>query len=170
MEKIKIHFKKKLLLLALISLGLISNAQKSSLSVSPIIGLTMPILESGIGFHIGINPAFSLSPRLSVEGQISYSYTNISSSFLSGNQGSDNSILSLIGGRLYLNSEEKTVRFYLSYLLGGMYRIEEINGIKNEGEFGIGFSGGFFLEWNKFLAGISGDTSDNIVLKIGYVF
>lgn len=166
----KYYFKKSLLFFLLLVFGLSVHAQKDNLKVSPNLGVTTPILDGGIGFHLGINPAYTLSPRFSVEGQVSYLYTKINGSFLSGNEGRSNSINTLVGGRLYLNSEEKRNRFYLNLLFGGNYNKEEINDVKLDGAFDFGFSGGGFFEINKFLIGVSYDTPQNFILKVGYVF
>ncbi len=163
----KTQIRKSLIFFAIISFGVISNAQKSNFMTSSTIGVASPILDGGIGLHIGINPSYSLSNKFSLEGQVSYFHTKISSSFLSGNTGSVNSINTLAGGRLYLNSEERTNRFYLNLLVGGNYYKEKRNGFKKDGEINVGFSTGAFFELNKFLIGLSYDTPQNLILKIG---
>ncbi len=162
--------KKCALILTLLSFGLLTNAQKGNLSGSPIIGVSKPIFDSGLGFHIGVNPSYSLSSNFSLEGQLSYSYTEITSSFLSGKTGQSNSTNILMGGRLYLNSEERPNRFYLNLLVGGNYIKEEGNGVKYDGEINMGISSGGFFELGKFLIGLSYETPQNLILKIGYVF
>ena len=158
---------KSLFLFAILSYGLIVTAQEDRFSTSATIGVTSPILDSGIGFHIGMNPSYSLSSLFSLEGQVSYLYTKTSSSFLSGNKKLSNSINTLAGGRLYLNSEERTNRFYVNLLFGVNYNKEGLNGIKRDGEINAGFSSGAFFELNKFLIGLSYDTPQNLILKVG---
>lgn len=154
----------------ILSFGQMAYAQKSNFSTLPTIGVTTRILDNGLGYHIGINPSYLLSPKVSIEGQVSYLYTKITSSFLSGKERKSQSINTLAGGRLYLNSEKRINRFYLNLLIGLNYNKEEFNNVKQSGEFGVGLSGGGFLEFNKFVVGLSYDTPQNLVLKAGYVF
>ncbi len=146
------------------------NAQNNSFAFSPNTGVSTPLLEEGIGFHIGLNPTYSLTQHLALEGQVSYVHTNIKSAFISGRSGSANSFNLLAGARFYLNSEDKKVRPYINLLLGGMYNDEEKEGLNLEPEFGIGLSAGTFVEINKLIAGISYDTPGNIIFKVGYRF
>jgi len=166
----KYAIKKYILIFVLLLFTFSIKAQKNNFSSSANIGISTPILDNGIGFHIGLNPAYALHSHFSVEGQISYAYTKISGSFLSGNEGNISSINALAGGRLYFNAEEKTTRFYLNFLLGGNYNVEAIDNIDKGGEFGMGFSGGVFCEWNNLLVGAAYETPQNVVLKIGYIF
>lgn len=156
--------------LILLSLGLSVQAQTNSFSVASTIGVTTPILDNGIGLHIGINPSYVLSPNLSMEGQISYLYTSIGATFLSGKEGNSNALNVLAGGRWYLSPAEPTKRFYLNLLLGVNYNTEEVNEVKNDGELSFGYSAGAFYEFNQFLIGLSYDTPQNIVLQVGCVF
>ncbi|MGB1204021.1 MAG: hypothetical protein ACPG5B_00155 [Chitinophagales bacterium] len=162
--------KKYCLIFTLFLLTFSIKAQQNNFSSSANIGISTPILDNGIGFHIGLNPAYALHSHFSVEGQISYSYTKISGTFLSGNKGNISSINTLVGGRLYFNSEEKAARFYINFLLGGNYKAKTINNIDKGGEFGMSFSGGGYCEWNNLLIGAAYETPQNVVLKIGYVF
>ena len=162
--------KKCFILYLLLSFGLMAAAQKGSFTTTSTIGLATPILDSGIGLHLGINPSYVLSPHFSIEGQISYASTKIRSSFLSGAEGHSNSVNTLAGGRLYLSSIEKKNRFYVNALIGLNYNKEEKNGLKRDGEFNVGSSIGAYLELNKFLLGLSFETPENLVLKVGYIF
>ena len=159
-----------LVLLMILYFGRITYAQKSHFSTLSTIGVTTRLLDSGLGYHMGMNPTYLLSSKVSIEGQISYLYTKITSSFLSGKERKSQSINTLAGGRFYLNSEERTNRFYLNLLIGLNYNKEEFNNVKQSGEFGVGLSGGGFFEFNKFVIGLSYDTPQNLVLKAGYVF
>lgn len=162
--------KKYILILTLLSFVMFANAQKGDFAIAPTIGVTTPILDGGIGFHIGVNPSYSILPSFSIESQLSYLYTKISSSFISGKTGMSNSVNILLGGRQYLNSNEKTTRFYLNLLVGGNYNKQKLNGESYEGEFNFGISAGGFFEFNKFLIGLSYETPQNFILKMGYVF
>lgn len=164
-----ICFKKKLLLSVLLFLGIYANAQNEEFLVSPNIGITTPILDNGLGMHLGINSAYLFSSYVAVEGQISYLHTRLSATFLSGKEGNNNSINVLVGGRLYLNSEEKTNRFYFNLLAGGYYEKEKFeNNVSRK--IAIGFSSGVYLQLKKILLGLSFDTPQNLIFKIGYQF
>ncbi|MFK7933937.1 MAG: hypothetical protein AB8G22_10540 [Saprospiraceae bacterium] len=166
----KIAFKRFFVILILLSVGKLLPAQDTNFSTSTTVGITTPILDNGSGFHIGVNPAYSVSPRFSLEGQVSYLYTKINGSFISGNQGKSNAVNTLVGGRLYLSSEERPNRLYINLLVGGNYNNEEIDGRANGGEFSGGFSVGGYVAFRKILLGLSYDTPQNLILKVGYVF
>ncbi len=80
------------------SISAYTYAQQSPFSTSATVGLTSPLLDNGLGIHLGVNPAYALLPHVAVEGQLSYLYTNISGSFLSGNTGHYHAVNSLAGG------------------------------------------------------------------------
>lgn len=163
---------KKSILFFAIVMGLTSqaNAQQKKLLVQPTIGVTAPILDGGIGFHLGVNPSIRITQRFSIEGQVSYMNSQITSSFLSGNVGSINSINTLAGGRWYLNDEEKTTRFFVNLLGGLNYFNEKIDNRADRDQYDVGASVGGFVELNKILIGLSYETPQNVVLKLGYSF
>lgn len=154
----------------LLFLILAAQANDQKLSTLATIGVSTPILDNGTGVLIGINPSYTLTPNLSIESQVSYSYTFISSTFLSGNQGKSHGINVLVGGRLYLNSSEKINRFYVNLLIGGNYFQEQINGLIRNPELGIGVSAGVFYHRGKFVIGLSSESPENLTLKLGYSF
>lgn len=162
--------KKLLIFLIMVGFVIHTKAQDRKFSTLTTIGITAPILDNGIGFHLGLNPYLRITERLSAEGQISYIYTKTSSSFLSGNTGSINSINTLVGGRFYLNSEDKKTRFFFNLLAGLNYRKEEENDIAKDAELNLGFSGGLFMDLSKITLGLTYDTPQNLVLKLGYSF
>lgn len=145
------------------------NAQVDKFSIEPTIGLTTPILDNGLGFHIGINPSVRLTQKLSAEGQISYIHGR-ANSFLSGNVNVVNSVNTLLGGRFYLNSEDKKTRFFFNLLTGLNYNNEKKNNTSSEGEFQLGFAGGAYININRVIIGVSYDTPQNLILKLGFSF
>ncbi|MFK8009285.1 MAG: hypothetical protein AB8H03_23190 [Saprospiraceae bacterium] len=153
------------LTLFFLSLCLTTIAQKRNFSISPTIGLNIPILDNGSGFHIGINPAFSVSSRFAIECQFSYAYVKVNDSFISGESGSQENFNALLGGRFYLLSDKKKIRPYFNLLLGGT-----LNRETDYEEYLLGVSTGFFVDFNRLLAGLSFETPGNIILKIGYAF
>ncbi|MCI4671590.1 MAG: hypothetical protein MRZ79_25835 [Bacteroidia bacterium] len=164
------QLKKLILLIGLLSLGLCAQAQDKKFSTAATMGITTPFLDNGIGLHLGLNPAYRLTARLTAEGQLSYLYTDVNSSFLSGDETTGNAVNALAGGRLYLNKEKKKNRFYLNCLLGLNYNKEEANGVSRAGEFSPGLSTGAYAQLNKILIGLSYDTPQNFVLRFGWIF
>jgi hypothetical protein len=164
--------KMKNLLLFLIMVGFVNyaKAQDQKFSALATIGVSSPILDNGIGFHLGLNPCLRLTERISAEGQISYIYSKIGSSFLKGEQGYFNSINTLAGGRLYFNSGEKKNRFFFNLLVGLNYKKEEENNIEKDGEANLGFSSGVFMDLSRITLGLTYDTPQNLILKLGYSF
>ncbi|MEZ4983606.1 MAG: hypothetical protein R2795_00970 [Saprospiraceae bacterium] len=162
----------KNLLICLIIVGFVihTNAQDQKISTLATVGVTSPILDSGLGFHVGINPSFRVSEKFSGEGQISYMYTRIKSSFLSGDTGFVSTVNTLVGGRYYLSTEDKETRFFLNFLIGINYINEEENGIEKDGELNVGLSAGSFVDFNGIIIGLTYDTPQNMVLKVGYSF
>lgn len=140
-------------------------AQDEEFYTSPTIGLNIPILDNGIGFHIGVNPTFPISSFISVESQLSFGYVKNSGTFLTGESSTQSNVNALLGGRLYLLSKERKVRPYLNLLLGGMYNSEA-----DFKEYAIGGSAGGFIEINKLLFGAAVETPGNFIFKTGYIF
>ena len=58
-------------------LGFTAIAQKRSFSISPTIGINFPLLDKGLGFHISLNTAYTLSSRFTIESQLSYAFMEI---------------------------------------------------------------------------------------------
>jgi len=153
--------------------GTFANAQTNDFSITATVGVGTPILDNGIGWHIGVNPGFSVSEYFAVEAQVSYFNTKITGSFLSGDTGKAHAVNGLIGPRLYFTPQDAKVRPYINGLIGGLYNREikeRIGGTSTISEFDIGFSGGAFVEIDKFVVGLSYDTPQNLILKVGYSF
>ncbi|RMG72612.1 MAG: hypothetical protein D6722_05155 [Bacteroidetes bacterium] len=144
------------------------QAQDRAFSTTLQAGLANPLLDNGIGFHVGVNPTYALEPVFSLEGQLSYAYTRVNSSFISGDQGHAHALNALAGGRLYIAPAHSQLRPYLSLLLGVYRGQETINGVQETATWGLGFSGGAYFQWRRMVAGLSFDTPQNIILKVGY--
>jgi hypothetical protein len=147
-----------------------SRAQEKSFSITPTIGIGALLLEDGLGFHIGLNPHYSLTNHFGIEGQVSFIRTQIKSAFVSGRSGTANTINTLLGARFYFNAPGKKVRPYINLLIGGMYNDEEKEGLDLDPEFGLGLSAGTFVEINEFVLGVSFDTPSHLIFKAGYRF
>ena len=161
----------KKLLFFLIVVGFVNQAkaQDRKFSTLTTVGITSPILDNGIGFHLGLNPNLRLTGRLSAEGQISYIYNNIDSFFLTGYYGSTNHINLLCGGRFYMNSAENINRFFINLLLGLNYEREDRSDREIREEYRLGFAFGGYYQYKKLNFGLTYDTH-HIVLKCGYSF
>ena len=149
--------------------GLSANAQKGESFITPNIGVTTLLLSEAIGVHIGVNPSYAVSSHFSIEGQVSYSYTRINGAFISGARGLINSFNALAGGRLYFIQEDKSVRPYINLLIGANQFRELSETLKETRGFKIGFSAGAYVEIQKFLLGVSLDSPENFIFKVGYV-
>ena len=160
---------KKITLLFL-SFSLVNNiiAQNNSFEKLVTVGISQPILNNGTGFHFGFNPSFELTKSFSLDGQLSYIYTNIDSYFLSGDYGRSNDINLLIGSRFYLNSSENKNRFFINFLLGLNYEKDDRLGREIREEYRLGFSIGGYYRFKKINFGLTYD-SHHIVLKCGYL-
>lgn len=144
------------------------NAQKCDFSISPMLGVSTPLLDGGTGVEVSVNPHLTINRFIAIEGQVSYTYTSISGAFLSGNTGKSHAAQTLIGGRFYFNSKEKKVRPYANLLLGGLYYNEEMNDNTSSSEFSMGYSTGFFVDIHQFLIGISFEAPGALLFKVGY--
>lgn len=156
--------------ITLFTLFIQGKAQEKSFLISPTVGISKPILDNGIGAHLGVNPSYAFTRYLAVEGQLSYSYTQVTGSFISGDRGHYHGLNALAGGRLYVHSPEKRTRLYVNLLLGAVYKKERENNFTSPGVIDLGFSAGSYLQISKWLIGLSYDTPKNIILKGGYVF
>jgi hypothetical protein len=160
------------LLVVLLSIGLITTiaAQDRTLSVLATVGVTTPILDSGLGLHVGLQPSIPLTDRLSAEGQVSYRYSRVDATFLSGETGTDFAINTLLGARYYLNGEDKRSRFFINALCGVIYANEDIDSRPTDPTIGVGFSTGLFVCRRKLTLGLSFESQQHLVLKGGYSF
>ncbi len=159
-----------IIFLALI--GTIAKAQTNDFSHTVIVGIGSPILDNGQGFHLGYNPSLSVYEYLAVEGQLSYFYAE-TSGFINGRKDKVHSVNVLVGPRLYFTPQDKNIRPYINLLIGGLYtrEITERAGISTtRSEFGLGFSGGAYVNIHQFVLGLSYDTPQNVIFKVGYTF
>ena len=92
------NFSKKgiVVMILLVLAGTMVTAQNNEFSITPTLGIGTPVLDNGIGWHIGVNPSLSFSPYLAVEGQVSYINTKITGTFLSGRIGRTHAVNTLV--------------------------------------------------------------------------
>lgn len=162
----------KLIILGfLVSLTSSTFAQNGKFSGAASIGLTTPILDNGVGFSVSGNLSFNLTSHISAETQLSFLDTRTSSSFISGDKGNTSTLNYFLGAKVYLTSPEKSGRVYLNILPGINFNSESSDGsdrVKESAE--LGFSAGAYLEFRKLVTGISIESPQNLVLRVGYVF
>jgi hypothetical protein len=143
-------------------------SQKNLASLQPSIGIAAPILDGGIGFSLSMNGHQPLNSYFGLEGQIAYVYSKIKGSFISGRQGSINSISAMAGLRLYFNPKDD-IRFYINGLVGYTAYNETLDGTAFK-ERDPGMSLGAFLDFNrKYVVGLSLEAPEFVVLRVGYV-
>ena len=63
----------------------------------------------------------------------------------------------------------KGIRAYLNFLIGGMCINERKDGFTRN-EFGLGLSTGVYLQFQRMVLGLSAETDQFVLLKIGYRF
>jgi hypothetical protein len=157
-----------LIIILVIGFHLGSFAQASKASLQPNIGIATPILDGGIGISLSLNGHQPLNSYFGLEGQIAYIYSRIKGSFISGRQGSINSISALAGLRLYFNPKDD-IRFYINGLVGYTAYNETLDGTEFK-ERDPGMSLGAFLDFNrKYVVGLSLEAPKFVVLRFGYV-
>lgn len=145
-------------------------AQQQFFSVTPNVGISVPIFDEGTGINTAINAYYSRSPRIGLEGQFTYNNTRISSAFISGKRSTANTFAGFLGGRVYLLAHTQS-KLYLNALLGFYSLKQKINNqnLLNENEFGISL-GIFYAYKNKIVAGLSLESPKSAVFKVGYNF
>lgn len=145
------------------------HGQDNKLKINANLGIGTPILNGGICYHIGINPSYQITNYFSGETQVSYVFTDVNSAFLTGADSQSSAFNLLVGLRLYFTSPEKNFRPYFNCMLGGIY-VNEMNMFGNPNYFGVGYSTGLFIEYNKITSGITFEGEGNIIVKLGYNF
>ena len=164
--------KKTLLFLYILTFTLLAYSQDEKVkaySTTLLSGISTPLLSSGYGWYISVNPVYSLHTYVAIEGQLSYNYNKITSAFLSGRTGYSHTFNALAGGRLYLAKPHRKVIPYVNLLFGGMYMNEQREGLDLSPEKDFGASVGAFLLINRLVLGASFEGS-GLIGKIGYNF
>ena len=150
--------------------GHFAYAQQKPYSTQFSLGVSAPMLDSGWGVHIGVNPTYRLISWCSAEAQFSYLYTRTTSTFISGRMAHVHSINLLGGARIYFNGENKKHRFFLNFLFG-LNRVRELSeDLIILPEINAGLSSGFFYTNQKLVVGFCLEAPQNLMLKAGYRF
>lgn len=145
-------------------------ATPTKASLTGFVGTTTPILDDGWGVSVGVNPAYSFSDWLALEGRVSYQYNQITGAFLSGDTGQGSDVNLLVGGRLYLTKPDKPTRIYLNALAGVNYNREQMVGEALRQEWAPGLMGGAYLSYKAYRAGVVFESKQNVGLLLGYQF
>ena len=139
------------------------------------IGLSLEIPIRGI--HFSYNPTIKINQFIAAEGQLSYSFADFrrNNATFSRDGGNLQSLNFLVGGRLLLFREEQLLRFYGNIMLGGFYysssEFNTLNELNQDNGFGLGLSLGLYaLIDNHWSAGVSVETRNFVVFKVGYIF
>ena len=134
------------------------------------LGIATTILDSSLGFSLATNGHVPLNSYFGFEGQVSYNYSKISSSFISGRRGHSNTLNALVGLRLYFNPKD-AYKFYINGLVGASYNKEKLNGLSLDPEFIGGISLGAYMDFNhKYVLGLALESPEFLVLRFGYIF
>jgi len=155
----------------LLFVGVASRAQGSKKEITPTIGFVvsheefgLADLETAFGIHIGANMYSRELKRIKSDLQVSLN--------LSGMPAGSGRILSfnaLYGGRYYILNPEKPASVYVNALVGGVF-IAESGDDYTENRFGLGYSAGVFGDIDRFIVGISVESFNAYILKVGYSF
>ncbi len=141
------------------------QAQRTSVGIMG--GASFPILDNGLGVHIGIHPSYSLNSYVSLEGQASFTTNFIEDAFLSGETSRDQFMQFLAGPRFYFSSETSKNRYFMNVLVGWGARISTLSYRDNYNNY-FGYSTGFYGQFSNWVMGVGYETPQNIFFKIGY--
>ena len=152
-------------------LPIASRAQDKKKEFSATIGFAANHEELGtayLGFayggHIGFNLYSRELKRFKSDLQASVNFSgknNASGSLLTFN--------ALYGGRYYILNPEKPTKVFANVLAGPAF-IAETGGDFTENRFGLGYSAGIFVVFNRFVVGTSAESYNNFIFKVGYTF
>ena len=159
------------LLALLLLVGVASRAQDTKKEISPTMGFVVSDEEFGLadpetafGVHIGANLYSKELKRLKSDLQLSLNLTGMPMG-----TGRILSVNALYGGRYYIINPEKNVSVFINGLVGGAF-IAESGDDYTENRFGLGYSAGVFGDINRFILGISVESFNSFILKVGYSF
>jgi|GEM_PF-1774558 len=152
-------------------LSLTAQVQEKKVEFSVTTGFTTKLsiddpfnTETGNGFHLGANLYKRDARKWSWDTQLSMNYT--------GSRNSSSNLFTLnalVGGRYYFSKLENSTRLFFS-LLGGVALRSETGDDFTETFIDVGYSGGLYIERDRFLFGISIDAPQNLIFKAGYTF
>jgi len=146
------------------------SAQDGKFKLTPNVGLATTILSGGAGVQVAINPSYQLYKSLHAEGQISYSNVQAGDTFFSANE-KVTAVNALVGLRVYLFGNAATTRLYTNLMIGiTSYQVTNFSTGRETNTQDAGASLGLYLERKKFVVGVSFDSPEHMVLRVGFVF
>ncbi|MFK8056301.1 MAG: hypothetical protein AB8F78_09310 [Saprospiraceae bacterium] len=153
-----------LILLSALCTSLNMSAQKNKTEISFTGGYALQLVPAGSGWHGGINVYSKTEKRLKLDLQFSANLTREKNSYRS------HFAANLIGGtRYYILDPTKTATIFTNVLVGPAFVIE--NGDDYiESLLNIGYSVGIFVDNNRFLTGLSIESYQSLLFKVGYAF
>lgn len=162
------HMKKSMFIFLFTCTLLVQGfAQTQKFSANVNVGPLAKLLDSGLGFHVGVQPHYALWKYVGIEGLANYSNTKITSTFISGQTGRETNVNLLLGGRVYFVSPEKKNRVFANLLLGQSFYKETINGIAKPRSSEAAGSLGLYFQPSRFLIGIGGESPGYLFLRFG---
>jgi hypothetical protein len=165
----KTLFKSLLITLCCLT-GLTAYAQEKKTEFSVSTGFATRLttdpnsFEASNGFHLGVNLYKRKASKWTWDAQLSMNYT--SDKFTASGHITINA---LYGARYYFTKPESATRFFMS-ILGGLALRNESGDDFISTYLDVGYSGGFFMETKQLLFGISVDSPQNVIFKVGYKF
>jgi len=163
--------KNHLLFILFVSLSIATRAQDKKKEFSLTTGLVAnhgelgaPEEELAYGAHLGFNLYSKKPKRLKSDLQLSMNFSgesNTSSTLFSLN--------GLYGGRYYILAPEKSTTAFVNALIGGSF-VQESGDDFTEVLLNIGYAVGGFVVINRWILGVSAESYNNFILKIGYTF
>lgn len=144
------------------------NAQE--MDFTGVAGVGTPLLDNGFGYHFAFNPSMPIQERLFADAQISFTNTNIGSTFLTGQRVREQVIGIYLGARYYLNTEEKETRYFVNLLFGRYFGREIDESSMTEDFSSLGLTGGIYLQKKKIYIGLGFDPPQSVIFKLGYTF
>lgn len=148
--------------------GLVAQYSKWSAVVT--LGTVIPLLDSGVGFQLGVQPHYAIWRYLGVEGLLNFSRTNISGNFISGTKSNEMVINSMLGARLYLNAPEKRNRFFVNMLLGQSFYREQFRNGEDRSFREWGLSTGLYFQPSRYILGLGMESPGYLFIKAGMKF
>ncbi len=148
-----------------------AKAQDKKMQVSTTVGYSLnydafdgPSLRSSPGFHLGFNLYKRVPKRFKTDLQLSIN--------LSGRGSSKGNVLSvnpLFGGRYYITNPESSNNVFVNTLIGGSL-VRETGDDFYENFLSVGYSVGCYANLNRLVLGLSIESYNNLIIKVGYKF
>lgn len=167
----KNHIVKTLIFIfTLLSYNAFSQTTSKKLHITPMVGVNTPILGAGYGISTAISTAYDVHQLLSVEAQVSYFQTKVTSKFLSGGQETVKGNEITGGIRVNITPQDKPFSVYTNLLTGiGLSKTYE-DSVEVYSTRAMPIQMGLFSRYKRIAAGISFSNMSNLNFYAGYIF